>query len=188
MRIRLNDPLITEFKYEGTEFQIDLAYDNVLDVFDVLADNNLIEQEKAEICLKLLLDEQVYEPTIDLWNYIFENFIKVEDKKPIQRDLEGNILPPKKDENFINLDKDAEYIYSSFKQAYGIDLYEEQGKMHWNKFQALLNGLPSDTKMQEVIQIRRWKPSKGDTMQQKSIMRELQEIYSLEDVEEEESL
>lgn len=189
MRVRLNDPLTTSFEYEGTEYDVNLAFDNVLDVFDALKIPYLNYYLKAKKCLKYLLGEIEIEEEqiIDLWNYIFENFIKVEDKKPIQYDLSGNPLPPKKDDNFINLDKDAEYIYSSFKQAYGIDLYEEQGKMHWHKFQSLLNGLPSDTKMQEVIQIRRWKPSKGDSAEQKSQMRELQEIYSL-DVEEEESL
>ncbi len=46
-------------------------------------------------------------------------------------------------------------------QAYNIDLIEEQGKLHWKKFNALLSGLPDGTKFVEVMKIRAWKPSKG---------------------------
>ncbi|MGC4441086.1 Gp15 family bacteriophage protein, partial [Streptococcus suis] len=72
-------------------------------------------------------------------------------------DIEGNLLP-KKPQNAPDDDKEAlfsikydgEYIFSSFMQAYRIDLIEEQGKLHWQKFNALLSGLPDGTKLVEV--------------------------------------
>lgn len=187
--MRLNDPLVTYFSYRGKEYPIDLAFDNVLDVFDVLGDKTLREHEKAEICLVLLLSESFKdEEAINIWNYIYEKFIKIESKQPIEYDLKGNPLPVHVEENksFISLDKDAEYIYASFKQAYNMNLFEQQGKLHWHEFQALLNGLPSDTIMQRIIQIRMWEPSKGESNEYIQSMRKLQRIYALDDVELEE--
>lgn len=180
--MRLNDPLVTSFAYDDKKYNIDLTFDNVLDVFDYLNDERLREYESVIIVLSLLLGDQEYKPTIDLWNFIFENFISDTKDEPIRRDLAGN--PMKKQttdkKRSIDLDKDGGFIYASFKQAYHIDLFEEQGKMHWDTFRSLLNGLPSNTVMQQIIRIREWKPSKEDTLEQKKQMKELQKIYALE--------
>ncbi|GGB26867.1 hypothetical protein GCM10011409_00220 [Lentibacillus populi] len=188
--MRLNDPLVTSFAFEGKEYAIDLSFDNVLDVFDYLNDKTLRDYEKAEICLALLLGDQSFDKaiTIDLWNHVYESFIHIESKQPIEYDRKGNPMPVKEDENknFIDLDKDAEYIFASFQQAYGMNLYREQRKLHWHEFQSLLNGLPSDTIMQRIIQIRMWKPSKGESTEYKQSMRDLQKIYALDDEEPEE--
>lgn len=188
MRFRLNDPLVTSFSYNGKEYSIDLAFDKVLDVFDYLKDKTLWEYEKAEVILYLLLGEDIKgAEAIELWNYVYENFIKIEDKKPIKTDRKGNPLPVQDDDSVkvIDIEKDAEYIFASFKQAYNMNLFQEQGKLHWHEFKALLNGLPSDTIMQRIIQIRLWKPSKHDSDEYKKNMEELQEIYALEDDTEE---
>lgn len=83
-------------------------------------------------------------------------------------------------ERFYSLKHDAEYIYASFMQAYGIDLIEQQGKLHWFKFQALLSGLPKDTKFCEIVSIRQWKkPNKNDTEAKQ--MAKLKDYYKLPD-------
>src|SRR5690625_3496553 len=118
--MRLNDPLVTTFIYEGKEYNIDLVFDNVLDVFDYLNDERLREYERVAIALSLLLGDQGYNPNIDLWNYIFDNFISDQKDEPIRVDQLGN--PLKKQHNdkgrSIDLDQDGRYIYASFKQAY----------------------------------------------------------------------
>lgn len=190
--MRLNRSLVTSFNYDGKTYDIDLAFDTVLTVFDVLDDERLMDLEKAQICLNLLLKDQGYDQskTIDLWNYIYESFIHVEAEKSVEYDLEGNPMPVQDDDGSdvkaLDLEEDAEYIYASFRQAYGINLYEERGKMHWNEFQALLNGLPEDTIMQKIISIRLWKPSKHDDSEYKKSMRKLQKKYALKDEEFEE--
>lgn len=183
--MRLNDPLVTSFEYDGVEYSIDLAFDNVLDVFDVFDDTDLRDYEKAEICLALLLDKPCPDGANELWNHIYETFIHAEDKRPIEYDRKGNPLPVQKEsKQSTDFNKDAEYIYASFQQAYNINLYQEQGKLHWHEFKALLSGLPSDTIMQRIVQIRMWEPSKGESSEYKQAMRELQKIYALDDVEE----
>lgn len=55
-------------------------------------------------------------------------------------------------EPLIDFDVDADYIYAAFMQAYGIDLIDTD--LHWHKFLALLNALPSDTIMAQIMGIR----------------------------------
>lgn len=186
--MRLNDRLVTSFIFDGKKFEIDLAFDNVLDVLDVQQDKSLRDYEKLEISLALLLDNQEYNKfeMVDLWNHIYESFIDIaKEKEVIKYDLEGNPMPRKskeKDVKSFDFEVDAERIYASFRQAYGINLFEEQGKMHWHEFTALLNGLPSNTVLQRVIQIRQWEPSKHDSAEYKKEMQELQELYALEEI------
>lgn len=54
---------------------------------------------------------------------------------------------------------DGDYIVAAFQQAYGIDLTSID-HMHWHRFTALMNGLPKETKMAEIMGYRCWKPSK----------------------------
>ena len=183
--MRLNDPLITSFVFDDVEYKIDLSFDNVLDVFDVHDDTGLMEYEKAEICIALLLGEDV-EPSSELWNHVYTEFIQVDNKQSIEYDRKGNPMPVQKEgKQSIDFSKDAEYIYASFQQAYGMNLFKEQGSLQWSQFKALLSGLPSDTIMQRIIQIRLYEPSKGETGEYKQAMRDLQNAYSLEEIEEE---
>ena len=61
----------------------------------------------------------------------------------------------------------------------GIDLIDAQNSLHWKKFNALLNGLPSDTKFAEVLKIRSYKPQKGDSKKYKEGMKRLKKEYAL---------
>lgn len=68
----------------------------------------------------------------------------------------ANITPKKEISSsvrIIDYVEDGEYIYSSFLQAYGIDLVDVE-ELHWHKFKALLLGLPDSTKMKEIMSMR----------------------------------
>ncbi|MEA1855585.1 Gp15 family bacteriophage protein [Cytobacillus sp. OWB-43] len=178
--MRLNDPLITEFTFKGETYSIDLSFDNVLDVFDVLYDEVLNPLEKAETALNLLIGCVPDSDVIDMWNLIYQEFIKIENETSIEYDLQGNPMPVQQEhEQLIDLSIDAEFIYASFQQAYGVNLYKEQGKLHWHEFQSLLNGLPDETIMKRIIQIRAWKPKNTDSPDYKADMEKLQRKYSL---------
>ena len=62
-------------------------------------------------------------------------------------------------------------------QAYGIDLIEQQGKLHWRKFKALLSGLPENTQFKRIVSVRQWEPSDDKT--RKQAMREAQKALRL---------
>ncbi|MCT1904120.1 bacteriophage Gp15 family protein [Oceanobacillus sojae] len=187
--MRLKDPLVTSFTFNDTEYELDMAFDNILDIFEKLEDTSLRDYEKADVCLMYMLDEQEYpiDPyeQIELWNYIYQNFIIFKEKEVVMYDLKGNPMPnPYEDDDgdnkrYIDLEQDAEFIYASFLHAYNINLYEQQGKMHWHEFKALLNGLPSNTIMQRIIQIRAWEPSDHDDSKYKEEMRKLQMKHAI---------
>ncbi|MGN7311453.1 Gp15 family bacteriophage protein [Alkalicoccobacillus gibsonii] len=196
--MKLNDPLVRSFNYEDFQYDIDLAFDNILDVFDVLSDKELRDFEKADISISLLVgkvlklspEEDGYRNyVIDLWNYIFDQFIHTETRKIIEYDRKGDpirVLEDEETEKLLDLEQDSEFIFASFKQAYGMNLYEEQGKLQWREFQSLLNGLPSDTIMKRIIEIRAWKPSKHDSPDYKQSMEKMKRRFALHDVEGEE--
>lgn len=57
--------------------------------------------------------------------------------------------------NVLDFKIDENLIYAAFKQAYNMDLYDlETDELHWYKFKALLDGLPPNTALYRVIEIR----------------------------------
>jgi len=126
---------------------------------------------------------------------VFEEHISLADVEDnhVEYDLAGNPMKTTANDDTkqrapYDIRYDGDYIYSSFVQAYNMDLFDMQGKLHWRKFNALLSGLPEGTKLTEVIKIRKWKPQKGDSAEYKEEMRRLQKDYALpyEIIEEEE--
>ncbi|WP_195493208.1 Gp15 family bacteriophage protein [Enterococcus gallinarum] len=181
--MRLNDPLTTEIEFEGITYPLDLAFDNVLDVLDAISDKSLMAWEKVDLALNLLVGESNlnFAKQMELWELILNRHIQIGSQEKVVYDLEGNPMPTPKssdDKKSMDLVQDAKYIYASFRQI-GINLFEEQGKMHWEEFQAILESLPDDTILPKIVQIRNWSPSKGESEKEKERMRELQAKYSL---------
>ncbi len=71
---------------------------------------------------------------------------------------------------------DAEVIYSSFWQAYGIDLGKT--RMHWWAFRSLLLGLPEDTPFMQRVYYRVGS-TKGMSKKQKKDFEERRKRYQL---------
>ena len=81
----------------------------------------------------------------------------------------------------MDFEADSDYIYASFKQAYGMDLIRERGKLGWRNFCELLDGLPDKTKLKEVMRIRAMEvpePTKYNQKERQNIM-ELKAYYAL---------
>ncbi|MGX7133085.1 Gp15 family bacteriophage protein [Enterococcus songbeiensis] len=185
--MRLNDPLTTSISFEGICYPLDLAFDNVLDVLDVLADKSLFDWERIDVALNLTIGENELptEKQIVLWKEILNDYILLGKSKSVPKDRLGNPLPNSiNKKKSVDLVKDAKYIYASFRQI-GINLFQEQGKLSWEEFQALLESLPDDAILSRIVQIREWRPSKGDSKEEKERMKLLQAKYSLENESEE---
>ena len=69
----------------------------------------------------------------------------------------------------------------SFMQDYQIDLIDEQGRLPWKKFLYLFNGLSSDTKIKQVMQIRSMEVPQynGKNAKQIQQINELKSYYAL---------
>lgn len=208
---KLTDKLVIDDK----EYALDLSFDNVLKMFEMMRDEDIPEYVKPHFAIRMLisksLEGETREEKAKAFNDAFENYSieelskvfksvfeehiglsNVEDNH-VEYDLAGNPMKTTtsdepKEKAPYDIRYDGDYIYASFLQAYGIDLFDVQGKLHWRKFNALLSGLPEGTKLMEVIKIRKWKPQKGDSSEYKEEMRRLQKDYALpnEIIEEEE--
>ena len=75
--------------------------------------------------------------------------------------------------------QDAEAIFASFYEQYGINLVHEQGKLHWDEFKALFQGLGPNTYFQRIIDIRT-KDTKDLEGEQLSKVIQAQQFYELD--------
>lgn len=127
-------------EYKGREYKLSPAFDNVLRMFVEVEDDHLTEWNKLDIMLYYLLQDEGYPVEPELLEAI-----------------SGVLFPPGRHSSgpkVLDFEQDADLIYAAFRQVYGIDLQSERGKMHWLTFQALLSGLPTGTRLGEIIQIR----------------------------------
>lgn len=178
-------PLDDTVVINGVTYELDMSFDNVLRLIDMLSDKELSDIVQIETGLKMLLgvelDCDIYEKE-QIFHKLFKSTIGKDVEENVPVDIEGNPMPHQKEEKVYSIKQDAEFIYASFYQDYGIDLFEQQGKLHWYKFRALLSGLRSDTKFKEVIEIRTMElpTGKGSDKQRKAI-KELKEMYKLKE-------
>lgn len=207
---KLTDKLVIDDK----EYALDLSFDNILKMFEMMRDDDIPEYIKPHFAIRMLISKSLAgntrEEKAESFNNDFENYSIEEMSKVFKSVFEEHISLSDVEDNHVEYDLagnpmkttasddtkqrapydiryDGDYIYSSFLQAYGIDLFDMQGVLHWRKFNALLSGLPEGTKLMEVIKIRKWKPQKGDSAEYKEEMRRLQKDYALpNDVIEEE--
>lgn len=156
---------------------LDLSFDKVLTVLKLQKEQLFTEAEKRDIALSLLLRApkkiNIYsaDQRNELLRRVFDECIFTERKKS-----------PGGNEKIFDFEQDAGFIYASFMQAYGIDLIEQQGKLHWQKFITLFRGLPENTKIREVMGIRSRKTPKPTKYNGEEIkaMTEAKAYYKLE--------
>lgn len=180
--------LISEVDINGRAYRIDMSFNNILLLFEMLEDDEMLWEIKVITGLKLLLDELPEGDIAELakiLQYLLENVITTESEKGKVYDIQGNEIPVSmmqgEDEGSeYDLVEDAKYIYASFMQDYGIDLFEEHGKMHWYKFKALLSGLSETTKFSRVMEIRNMPiPTGKGTAKQAAQVKKLKKAYAL---------
>ncbi|EAC2862803.1 hypothetical protein ARS22_03455 [Listeria monocytogenes] len=190
------------YEYEGKEYKLDLAFDNVLRVIDLTEDNSLSDVFRANLAIDVLFaddmpwprsnEEDEYanieEKSLVLID-IFTNYIVKENDDGLLYDIDGNKMPSATNNNddaeeiaSYSLTQDADYIYASFLQDYNIDLLDSRVKMHWYKFRALLESLRDDTTIKTIIGIRQAElPSGKGTEKERNELIKLKNRYKLKD-------
>lgn len=190
----LSRKLTDELVLGDDVYPMNIAFNKVLKVMELINDDEFEDIYKPYLAIQIFTDVDFTEALTPeqataIFKLIFEEHIRIipaKDSSPVL-DLAGNPIKSKirsrsqseDGELLFSLKYDAEYIYSSFMQAYGLDLIDAQNTLHWKKFNALLNGLPSDTKFAEVLKIRSYKPQKGDSKKYKESMKQLKKEYAL---------
>ena len=148
---KLTDKLVIDDK----EYALDLSFDNVLKMFEMMRDDDIPEYIKPHFAIRMLIskslagntrEEKAESFNNDFENYsieemskvfksVFEEHISLSDVEDnhVEYDLAGNPMKTtassgKQEQAPYDIRFDGDYIYSSFLQAYGIDLFDVQGQ------------------------------------------------------------
>ena len=151
--------------YEGKEYALDLSYSAIFAVADLMKDEDLIDVVKLSGALEILVIGR-HPDDPGLLTAIYE---LLRDDRP--RDSGPRVM---------DIEQDWPYICAAFQQAYGINLYEDKS-IHILRFQALLQAIPKDTKLAEIVGIRAAtipEPTKHNQKQIAELTR-LKAIYAL---------
>lgn len=129
----------------GVNVPVDADFRTVLKCFRILDDPNMNEQEKQTLLhVYFFKDFQGFVIPDHIRLGLFCEFVNEEgqgmDTDPAPADYE----------------QDADAIYASFLQQYGIDLIDVPF-LHWRKFTALLSGLGENTAFNRRISLRELK-------------------------------
>lgn len=163
-------------EYKGRKYHTCTAYDNILLLQKLYGEDELDAGDKIVQALKMLTKDR-----FKVW--LLTDLEKAELLEKITK--EKISLPERshigKQQKLMDFDVDSEYIYASFRQAYGMDLLKERGRLQWRRFCELLDGLPEKTKLKEVMRIRAMdvpEPTKYNQKERQNIM-ELKAYYAL---------
>lgn len=156
--LNLKQGLDHDIEIDGTVYTMDLSYDNVLRWYDLVKDEDLIELEKIVIAFRMFVPDCPNNTDINSKVATVENIAiyltgkdEEENEQPQDDTYEDDNDSNKQ---YFDFDEDSNYIYASFMQEYNIDLIDQRGKLAWEKFIALLNGMRSNTKFNEIVSIR----------------------------------
>lgn len=162
----LTDEFDDSFEYGSFILHLDMSFNNIIMLFNLLNDEDFSSGEKAAIGLELLLfdyeklDNTNPDEKGDIFLFILREYLDIDLEGQQEKDQNNedddneehpSETPQKKTMDF---EVDDEAIYSSFIFDYNIDLVEQQGVLHWNKFKALLNGLSEDSALMKIVNIR----------------------------------
>lgn len=128
-----------KIEHDGKTYRLDLSYAAVFAAADALADERLTPDIKLRTALEILVPVK-HPDDPRLLTAIFD---LIKDERP----------RPKQNRKLMDIEQDWGYVCAGFQQAYGIDLYQDK-TIHIVRFRALLEGLPKDTKLSEIIGIR----------------------------------
>ncbi|QKS71658.1 hypothetical protein FLK61_34090 [Paenalkalicoccus suaedae] len=167
-----------ELELDGVTYKLDLAFDNVLRIFELFGDEEFHPIERIALACELFIGEnQLDLETKDKVVYhVFLDFLDI--------DIREKSDPNVNTEKFYDLYEDAERIYASFIKEYDIDLFEQHGKLHFIKFRALLS-MAIDRDFKEVVGIRAQKvpaPTKYNKEDREHTLK-LKRIYKLKGIE-----
>lgn len=186
--LRLTDDLKRGYQLRDRVYELNLAYDNVLRFYELLDDDHFSAIEKAQTAFEMFFgfvpgpDDDVAGAFEAIAKYLSED--PYEDTSTDATDLAGNDFAPTK---YYSFAQDAGAIYASFREQYGINLIEEQGKLQWDEFKALFAGLGPKTYFQRIVAIRQADPNDYEGKEQVELL-EAQNRYALADNHSEEAV
>ena len=153
--LSLTDDPHLKIKYHDRLYNVDFAFDTVINYFNLIEANDLTDEDKIEGAINLFFGNTKNAPKLDDADF-YEFAIKAINQAiadyPYGR--QSNEVNSSKYVKYVDYSKDAGAIYAGFLQQYNIDLTKERGKLQWNQFHALFDGLSDKTQIKQIITIR----------------------------------
>jgi hypothetical protein len=167
----LTDELPDSVEIDGKEYLLNTDFRNCLNIMLAYGDANLTDDEKYQIML------------VNLYPVIPDNIEAAIEKALMFLD-EGKKPSGKGDSKprVYSWSKDANMIYSAFKQTHNIDLTVE--KMHWWKFVALFMDLGANTAFSSIVNLRSRVKSNKATKEEKAAAHELGDLFEIDEQQE----
>ncbi|HDR3493885.1 TPA: hypothetical protein QCN73_005484 [Bacillus wiedmannii] len=175
------------YTWNGVRLELNLAFDNILLLFDLFEDESINEYLKTDIALNMLVVDKVDINQLDVERKSMLLLDILKDRLDIDlRLLMKKKIEEKEEEKAptiptVDFVVDAERIFSSFLFDYNVDLIEQQGKMQWNKFMALFRNLSSKSPMGQALHYRTCDiPPKDKTnAEERKRIKKMKELYEL---------
>lgn len=142
----------------------------------VLLDPQLDDLEKLQTALSLyfpgvIFDNDVLDEAISRMVWFYRCGADPAETTGVGADGDTDSDPP------FSYEHDADYIYSAFMQAYGLDLARQS--LHWWQFRALFRSLPEDTQLVKIIGYRTMKLPAKMSKEQRQHYEKLKRVYAL---------
>lgn len=175
----------SEIEIDGLIFLLDLEFSTVLRWFEVIEDQEESEEFKVLSCLMTignLSESDMAEIDPEIIQRLFVEIVHrlipqtEREQSAVKKDLSGNVLEEPESKSY-DLFEDGNYIFASFMQQYAIDLTESN--LHWDKFNAMLDGLSENTRFREVIKIRQMKIPEKATQEERDAILKAKESVAL---------
>lgn len=177
------------YQWAGVNIALNLSFDNVLMLWELFDDKTVPENIKPTIALNMLVVDSVLLGQLDnrtreqLFKDVMKDKLNIDLNSPrkkseITKESDGNKAPAIP---IVNFAVDAERIYASFLQDYGMNLLEQQGKLTWEEFIALFNNLSEKSPMRIAIHYRTCEIPKKDKTNgdERKRIKQMKELYEL---------
>lgn len=172
----LIDELPQTVTIDNKEFPISTNFRTFILFEMLLSDNSLSDRRKMEEMINLFFVEETPERiTEEVINSIIDFYRCGKQETRKQKAVRRTVKNKKKVYDF---ECDDAYIYAAFVSAYNIDL-NEIDYLHWWKFKALFNGLPSDCEFVKIMGYRATDTAAIKDNKERSRILKLQALYAL---------
>lgn len=172
----LIDELPQTVTIDNKEFPISTNFRTFILFEILLSDNSLSDRRKMEEMINLFFVEETPERiTEEVINSIIDFYRCGKQETRKQKAVRRTVKNKKKVYDF---ECDDAYIYAAFVSAYNIDL-NEIDYLHWWKFKALFNGLPSDCEFVKIMGYRATDTTAIKDNKERSRILKLQALYAL---------
>lgn len=171
----------------GRDYQVCLTFDKVIKFYNTIDSKHVSERQIIASFFELVPDAQPKDFMLSQIVKALSFFMDYINYSPYgsqgRVDVTGQALTQSSDTKYYDFFQDAQIIYASFLMYANIDLYDQIGKLHWDKFQAILMCLPDESMFRKVVDIRQRQPNDEERKDGKFVasLNQQKEYYKLKD-------